>query len=285
MSCRMATCSSWNRWVSNESFSSSRISPAPPRKARSALRITATSMTSWRIAPQTAGRRPTAATPMAAKERAIPATMLSMAICRVRRAMRCCLTQAVQPIDSEHHIGGFGRSGCPSSPEGDSDVGERECGCIVDAVTDHHGRSPARLELHDVELLGRRALSQHLVDPDDRPDGLGHIGSVAGDHHDAGDPVLPQRAKGPGGVGSQRIIEDQDTGRSPVDAHEHGESARRDAPYDVPSGPSVGAPVTPAHDAFPTATRCPATVPRMPWPGISSTLSGRESSHFCSRAD
>ncbi len=47
----------------------------------------------------------------------------------------------------------------------------------------------------------------------------------------------------------------------------------------------VGAPVIPVHDALPTATRWPDTVPRMPWPDISSTLSGRQSSYFCSSAD
>ena len=135
-----------------------------------------------------------------------------------------CLTETIQPVDGEHHIGGFGRGGGPSGPQSDPDVGQGECGRVVDAVTDHHGRSAARFELHDVELLGRGTLGQHLVDPDHRPDGLGHLGPVTGDHHDAVDPVLPQRAKGPGSVGSQGIIEDQDTGRYSVDAHEDGES-------------------------------------------------------------
>ena len=58
-----------------------------PRKARSALRITATSITSWRSAPHTAGRSPAAATPIAARDRAMPATIALTAIRRVRRAM------------------------------------------------------------------------------------------------------------------------------------------------------------------------------------------------------
>ena len=59
----------------------------PPRRARSALRMTMTSMASWRIAPATTGRSPTAAATIATTDIPIPRTTLWTAIERARRAI------------------------------------------------------------------------------------------------------------------------------------------------------------------------------------------------------
>src|SRR5271169_4128531 len=58
-----------------------------PRSARSALKMTATSITSCNSAPSTGGRSPSAATIMAMKESPMPAITLCRAIKRERRAI------------------------------------------------------------------------------------------------------------------------------------------------------------------------------------------------------
>ncbi len=59
------------------------------RAARSAFRITTTSIASWTRAPHTAGSRPNAAAIIPAIDIAIPATTLWTAMRRVRRASTC----------------------------------------------------------------------------------------------------------------------------------------------------------------------------------------------------
>ena len=82
-----------------------------------------------------------------------------------------------------------------------------------------------------------------------------------------------QRTDRAGCVGTDRVLQDQRTGRDPVDRDEHRERA-------VEPGPAArhlahpGRPVTPTQLALPTATRRPATSPRIPCPGTSSTCCG-----------
>jgi hypothetical protein len=117
------------------------------------------------------------------------------------------------------------RGGRSLGAECDADVGESQCRGVVDPVPDHHGRRPAGLECHDIELLGRGALGQHLVDADHGSDRLCHLRTVPGDHDDALHAVPAQGAQCSGGIRPERVVEDQDAGRCSVDTDEDGEGA------------------------------------------------------------
>ncbi len=248
------------------------------------MRITATSMTSWRIAPQTAGRRPTAATPMAAMESAIPATMLSMAIRRVRRAIAAASprrsnrsTVSTTSAASEAAVAPRAPRATPTSARASAgasltpsptimvgarrvssfttssfSAGERSASTsstpmTAPTVSATSVRSPVTITIRSIPLL----LSERRVRA-----ASGRRGS-SNTRTPAGTPSMPTK-----------------TVRAPSRcALRRAERAH------------LGVPVTPDHDAFPTATWRPATVPRMPWPASSSTPSGSESSHFCSNAD
>ena len=98
MSARMAWCSVRNRLVSAVSAAVRRTAGAGGRSARSALRMTATSMASCSSAPHTGGSRPAAATPIAASDMPIPASTLCSAIRRVGRAIAA--TSPTRPSSS-----------------------------------------------------------------------------------------------------------------------------------------------------------------------------------------
>ena len=69
------------------------------------------------------------------------------------------------------------------------------------------------------------------------PTAVGHVLPIAGDHHDSPDAGAAQAADGAGGVGSDRVDQQQRTGRYPVDADEHA-----DRPIEPASLPSPGHP-------------------------------------------
>ena len=98
--------------------------------------------------PRRPGGDPTAATPIAARERPIPTTIALDGDPPGAPGNGRRLTQPVDPVDGEHHIGRFGCGGRPAGPEGHPDVGQGQCGCVVDPVPDHHGGRPAGLEPH-----------------------------------------------------------------------------------------------------------------------------------------
>jgi hypothetical protein len=76
-----------------------------------------------------------------------------------------------------------------------------------------------------VQLVRRGTLGQHLIHADHRADGVGDLGAVTGDHDDPADPALAQRPDRAGGVGPDRVLQDKNSGRHPVDGDEHRQGA------------------------------------------------------------
>ena len=66
----------------------------------------------------------------------------------------------------DRHVGGGDGDVCPA-PEGEADVGLRECGSIVDAVSDHADEGPGSLRISQmIELLLRAESRLDLLDAD-----------------------------------------------------------------------------------------------------------------------
>ena len=133
--------------------------------------------------------------------------------------------EVVETVDGEDHVGGFRRGGRATGADRDAHVGERQRGRVVDAVADHD-RGPVPARFHDCfDLLCGGAFGEHGVHTDDRADGFGDVGPVAGDHLDAADAAAAQRPDGAGCVGAQRVVQhDRACGRA-VDGDEHGQRA------------------------------------------------------------
>jgi hypothetical protein len=116
-------------------------------------------------------------------------------------------------------------------------------------------------------LLGVDALDAKLA-----RDPIGDRGLVAGDERDVFDSGLAQAGYKSGGVLAQVVVEEDDGGQGAVDG---------DVDLGAGSITTCSATVRPcvrSQRALPTSTRCPSTIPSMPWPSVSSALSGRESS-------
>jgi hypothetical protein len=75
----------------------------------------------------------------------------------------------------------------------------------------------------------------HRVDPHDAADHLGRVGPVAGEQDHPFDARRPQCAHHPGRLGPQRILQQEDAGRHPVDGREDGQGpVQRRTPARVP---------------------------------------------------
>ncbi len=174
---------------------------------------------------------------------------------------RAGLAEPVEPVHGEHRVGGLGGGARSAGAHGDPDVGQGQRGGVVDPVSDHDGGRPAAFEPDGVQLVGRGALGQHLVHADHRADGVGDLRAVAGDHDDPADPAVPQRPDRPGGIGPERVVQDERTGRDAVDRDEHGQRPvepgpaarrlhpRRLAGHPHPAGLADGHPVAVGHSA------------------------------------
>ena len=142
--------------------------------------------------------------------------------------------EPVETIDGEHDVGRFGGGGRAAGADGDAHVGECERGGVVDAVADHDRSTGALFELDGVDFLGGCPFGEDVVDADDGPDGLRVVLAVAGDHHDAPDAVPAELANGSGGVGADRVVEEQRADGCAVDLDEDGEcTVERGAPPDA----------------------------------------------------
>ena len=137
------------------------------------------------------------------------------------------LSQPVQPIDRDDHVGRLRRRRGASCAHGHADVGSRQRRRVVDAVADHgHAAgSPDSLGVDGLDLLGRGTLGQHAVHAQRRGDRLGDRRMVAGDHHDAPDACLPQQPQRPWGLGADGVLEHDDARELAADLHEDGAGA------------------------------------------------------------
>ena len=124
------------------------------------------------------------------------------------------LAEPVEAIDGENDVGRFRGRGRAAGTDGDPDVGERERRRVVDAVADHDRVTGALFEPDRLDLLGWRAVREHVVDADDGTDRLRVLLSVAGHHDDAADAVTAQLADRACRVGPDRIVEQQCTDRA-----------------------------------------------------------------------
>ena len=179
--------------------------------------------------------------------------------------------QGVDPVDREHHVGGLRGCRRPARGQCHPDPGGGERRGVVDAVADHDRRAMGRLALDRGELVCRVAVGQHAVHAHDPPDHVRDVGAVAGDQHDAGDPGLAQRANHSGGVGPDRVLEQERAHGLRRRRRRTRSGSRPDRPDDAPGVP------TPVR-CRPRSTRpCPASpggCRRCP-PGRSHELRGR----------
>ncbi len=173
--------------------------PKPGVRARSALRITATSITSWTMAAGTGITQPRLAASIARIESPIPATMLSTAIRRRPLRDRDRFADPVETIGQDHHVGGFRRRVWRRGAQRDPDIGAGQRRRIVDAVADHDGRMQPLFGTHDLDLVGRRAVGQHRIEIERVADRMRGGGAVAGDHDHAGNAGLAQQPDRPRG--------------------------------------------------------------------------------------
>ena len=112
------------------------------------------------------------------------------------------LRDPVKPIDQDHHIGGLRGGARAAGAHRNSDAGGGKGRRVVDAVADHERRIEPLLGGDGVDFVGGAAVGEHFVEIERRPDGLGGVGAVAGDHHDAADPGLSQCVNGARGLGA-----------------------------------------------------------------------------------
>ena len=139
------------------------VAVRPEVNARSALRMTATSMASCVKAPATGGNRPTAATSMANPDIPIPATMLCSAMPWARLAIVNRIRDPIQPVDEDYDIGGFRRRACAPRPHCNTNICGRQSRRIVDAIADHHGRDLALLSGNCLNLVGRVTVGKNRI--------------------------------------------------------------------------------------------------------------------------
>ena len=78
----------------------------PPRRARSALRMTVTSIASWSSAPTMTGRTEAAAI-IATSDRPMPTNTLWSAMVRARRAIWTASAEPVEPVHRDHDVRGL----------------------------------------------------------------------------------------------------------------------------------------------------------------------------------
>ena len=156
----------------------------PPRRARSALRITTTSMASWRIAPATTGSKPEGGGRHRHDGQPHPEDhALDGDRARPSRDLDR-LGQAIEPVHRDDDVGCLGGRARAAGPHRHANVGECEGRCVVEPIADHHDRPGGvrPLGADGIDLLGRHPIGQDRVDADGRSDDVGDRRVVAGDH-------------------------------------------------------------------------------------------------------
>ena len=76
------------------------------------------------------------------------------------------------------------------------------------------------LDRHGLDLLLRGSLGEDPVDAESGADRLGHVGVVAGDHHDARDPCAPKRTDHAWRVRPDRVVDHDRSRDLAVDPNE-----------------------------------------------------------------
>ena len=203
------------------------------RSARSALRITATSIASCTSAPPTGSSNPNAPNSIPTNDRPMPITTLWTAIPRERRAIR--IASATRSSRSTTKT---------TSAASDDAVARAPIATPTSAASAGASFTPSPTMivgpnspcLHGVHLVGRIPLGQDAVDPDRDADGLGDVRVVAGHHHHAVDPRSPQDADHAGRVRANRVLQDDGAGDLAIDRDHHARrSLHRAAPPDIAS--------------------------------------------------
>ena len=151
--------------------------------------MTATSMASWVSAPQVAGSHPTAATPMASRESPMPATTLWVAMARERRAMTTASPSRSSRSTVRTTSAASDEAVAPRAPMATPTSARARAGASLMPSPTMMVGADRRASCDGVDLLGRCPLGEDLVDADHGADGLGDLGPIAGDHHDAVDAV------------------------------------------------------------------------------------------------
>ena len=175
---------SWRKAVAAAAGIICRPNLWPGVKARSALRITATSIASCVNAPATGDNRPTAAKNIAVPDIAMPAIMLCTAMPRVRFAMATASETRSSRSVRMTTSAASDEALAPLAPMAMPTPAAARCGRIIDAVTDHQGWVQALLGRHCVDLIGRLSVCKHSIKIECCPNGLCGIHSVTSQHHD-----------------------------------------------------------------------------------------------------
>ncbi|MCY1240361.1 hypothetical protein D9M72_532040 [compost metagenome] len=122
-----------------------------------------------------------------------------------------------QVVKDDHDVGRLAGRGGTACTHGDSDVGHRQDGGVVDAVAHHH-HGTQRKGLHRFHFVRRQALGTDVREAHLGGDVLGRGQGVAGQHHRFGDPQRGQLSQRPAGLGAQRVAHDQGPDVHPADA-------------------------------------------------------------------
>ena len=198
---------------------------APGSTARSAIPMASTSMTSCRIAPAAGGSSPAAATIIATSDSPIPTRTACRAMLFERRAMRIASASASIRSTVSTTSAASDEAVAPRAASATPTPAAASAGASLTPSPTMIVGAARGLPLDRGELVGRVAVGQHGVDPDDPPDRLRDVGAIAGDQHDPGDPGLAQRPHHPGRVGPDGVLQQERAGRLVVDGDEHGQRA------------------------------------------------------------
>ena len=81
--------------------------------------------------------------------------------------------ESIQSVDGEHDVSRLRRRGRAPRPDGPADVGEGECGCVVEAVAHHDRGTGALFERYRRDFVGGAALGEDVIDS--RPPATNHV--------------------------------------------------------------------------------------------------------------
>ena len=244
-------------------------------QARSAFKITATSITSCARAPASGGRYPAAAASMPRLESAIPASTLSQRDTAGTAADPDRDGEQVEAIHEQDHVGGLAGGTRTPGTHGYPHICRRQGGRVVEAVADHHRDAIGPLGPDRIHLVLRRAVGQHAVDAQGGGHSLGHVLPVARQHDHLGDACPMQRAQRARRLAPDLVGQQQAPASRPSTARNTLELPSRRARRISPSAQG-GTASGQTQASPPSRTRWPPTLPSMPAPAASSTCFGHD---------